>query len=154
MMIFRVAGVALLLLAAGRADGGPEKSADVVEVKLERFTIADGLESFFVSLKVAEGWHVYANPAGAKALADSATTVEFLIDGKRAATNDIYYPEGVVRKGAAGDEYRAYEGSVSFTGWLVWDDTKGAKAISVRARVVAADGKTRLKGSVIAAEVR
>jgi hypothetical protein len=150
---------ALALLATARADDGPKKpgprkSADVVEVKLERFTIADGLEPFFVTVRVAKCWQVYANPAGAKAVAGSATAVELFIDGKPTSANDVYYPKGAARKGAAGETYRAYEGAVTFTAWLRWDDTRDATVITARVKVTATDGKRRLKASVVTAEAR
>jgi hypothetical protein len=154
MIAIGTLGTILILLAAGPADDGPKQSADVVEVKLQRGSLADGLETYFVSLKVAKGWQVYANPAGAKAVAGSATVIEFLIDGKRTAAIDIYYPKGVARKDAAGNEYRVYQGTVSFTGWLVYDDTKDACAVSVRVKVTATDGKKRLKESTVTAEAR
>lgn len=136
-----------------RADAGPKKSADVVRVKLERGSIADGLESFHVWLTIAEGWQVYANPVGVEALAEAATTAEFYLDGKSAATSGISYWKGSARKAADGTEYRAYEGKVSYTAWLLWADTEGAEVISVRVKVVATDGKTRLKESIVTAEV-
>ncbi|MCI0704573.1 MAG: hypothetical protein L0241_26250 [Planctomycetia bacterium] len=83
--------------------------------------------------------------------ADAAAVVEFLADGKKASVHNIYYPKGVVKKGTDSGEYRAYEGAVSFTAWLVWDETKSA-SMSVRVRVVATDGKTRLKESVVTGE--
>jgi hypothetical protein len=141
----------LVLLAPAPAK---KQSADVVQVTLEPGSIADGQETYFVSLKVAKGWHVYANSVGAKAAAGSATAVEFLIDGEPEGTDNVYYPKGVARKGASGTEYRAYGGTVFFTGWLSYADTKDAHVVSVRVKVVATDGKTRLKASVVTAEVR
>jgi hypothetical protein len=145
-------GTVFLLIAAG-PPGGPQ-SADVVEVTIKRGSIADGLETYFVTLNVAKGWQVYANPPGANAPADSATKLEFFIDGNRAGTHDIYYPKGVARKDVTDSEYNAYTGEVNFTGWLVYDDTKDAKVISVRVKVTATDGKTRRKESTITAEFR
>jgi hypothetical protein len=144
----------LALLATGLTNDQPTESADVAQVALEQGSIADGLESFYVRLKVTKGWHVYANPVGAKAAGGSATVVKFLIDGKPVESNDVYYPKGVARKGADGKECRIYEGTVYFTGWLVYTDTKDARVVSVRVSVVATDGKRRLKESVIMAELR
>jgi hypothetical protein len=145
--------VHLVAIAGAGQAGAPKLSADVVEVKLERGSIADGLETYFVSLKVAKGWHIYANPVGPKAVAEHTTTMEFFIDGKRAAVNDIYYPPGVARTDAAGNVYRAYE-AANGTAWLVYEDTRDARVVSVRVKVTATDGKTRLKKSTITAEVR
>ena len=147
-------GAVLALLTAGPTKDMPTRSGDVVQVALEQGSIADGLESFYVKLTVAKGWHVYANPVKAKAPAGPATVVKFLIDGKPADYNDIYYPKGVARKGPDGEEYRAYEGTVYFTGWLVYTDTKDAQAVSVRVKVVATDGKRHLKESVVVSELK
>jgi len=160
-------GPVLIVVAAAASGEGspkgdrPKKSADVVAVKLVRHSLADGLESYFVELKVAAGWHVYANAAGwetsrdrAKPPADATSVIEFRADGKRTSAQDIYYPKGVARKDGARGEYQAYEGTVSLTAWLFWDDTKDASVVSVRVRVVATDGMTRLAESIVTAETR
>jgi hypothetical protein len=61
---------------------------------------------------------------------------------------------GVVKTDPAGKKYRAYEGGTSFTVWLVWDETKNAKVLTARVRVVATDGKKRLKPAIVSAESR
>jgi hypothetical protein len=143
----------LALLTAGPTT--PTKSDQVVQVALEQGSIADGLESFYVKLTVAKGWHVYANPVGKKAAAAPVTVVEFLVDGKPVDYDDVYYPKGVALKGANGKEYQAYKAIVYFTGWLdYFNDTRDAQVISVRVKVVATDGKRQLKESVVSAELR
>jgi hypothetical protein len=154
MIAIGTLGAVWSLLTAGPTKDGPAKSADVVQVALEQGSIADGLESFYVKLTVARGWHVYANPVGKKTAAAPATVVEFLLDGNSVDYDDVYYPKGVARTGANGKEYRAYKGTVYFTGWLVYPDTRDAQVISVRVRVVATDGKRHLKESVIVAELQ
>jgi hypothetical protein len=145
---------AVLILAAGQAAGAPQTSADVVAVTLERGSIADGLETYFVRLKVAKGWRVFAGAAKADAARRSAAVVEFFLNGKTAFTADIYYPEGAARPDDARAGRRVYEGTVSFTGWLDYLDAWDAAVVSVRLTLTATEGKTRLARSVVTAEVR
>jgi hypothetical protein len=144
----------------------PQSSAAVVTASITRFGLADGLESCFVGITIKDGWHVYAGPAAAKetvkedALAGITTdkargvTFEVLLDGKSASMIDTWSHHGVVKTDAAGKKYRAYEGGTSFTVWLVWDETKNAKVLTARVRVVATDGKKRLKPAIVIAESR
>jgi hypothetical protein len=155
MLAIGTLGTVLTLLSAGPTKDMPLKSADVVQVALEQGSLADGLESFYVKLTVAKGWHVYANPLGKKSAAAPATVVEFVVDGKRVEYDDVYYPKGVARKGADGKEYRVFEGSVYFTGWLdYFNVTRDAQVIAVRVKAVATDGTRRLQESVVTAELR
>lgn len=145
----------IVALAAGPRTVEQKSSADVVVVNLSRHSIADGLESYFVEITVASGWHVYANVEGdtstrgrPKPHPDAAAVVEFLANGRQTTLCGVHYPKGVVKKVEGGGEYRAYEGTVSMTAWLIWDDVKDA-TVTVRVRVVATDGKTRLKEAVV-----
>jgi hypothetical protein len=163
--IFNTLGTLIALATPGFVEL-PRSSAAVVSASFARFTIADGLESCFVTLKVKPGWHVYANPASAResAKADAApgittdaargVTMEFRLDGMRASVNDVYHPPGTVKRDAAGTKYRAYEGGTAFTVWLHWDETQNAKVLQARVRVTATNGKTRLKEAVLVAETR
>ena len=65
MMGMSILGAALALVAAGRAEGAPKQSADVVRVELSPGSLADGLEMYYVSLRIAKGWRLFAN-AGAR----------------------------------------------------------------------------------------
>ena len=160
----------LVALAAPGFVELPRSSAAVVTASITRFGLADGLESCFVAIAIKPGWHVYADPAAAKETAkedakedatagittDAARGVTFdvLIDGKPASVNDTWFHRGVVKADAAGKKYRAYEGETAFTVWLVWDETKNAKVLTARVRVVATDGKKRLKEAVLLADTR
>lgn len=156
--------IAIQLLAV--PPGAPRLSADVVRVEFARYTIADGLESCFVTLKVRAGWHVLAAPASAKETkaadakagitTDAARGVrlEFLLDGRAASVVDVWHPPGAVKTARDGTKYRAVEGDTSFTVWLVWEETKDAKWLTAKVRVVATDGKRQLKESVLTAETR
>jgi hypothetical protein len=156
----------LIALATPALAEAPRSSAAVVTASFTRFGLADGLESCFVAIRIKPGWHVYANPAAAKETAkddakagittDAArgVTFEVLLGGKPASVNDRWFHRGVVKTDAVGKKYRAYEGETSFTVWLVWDETKNAKVLQARVRVIATDGKTRLKEAVLVAETR
>jgi hypothetical protein len=156
----------LVALAAPAWAEAPRSSATVVSASFTRFGLADGLESCFVAIRIKPGWHVYAGPGAAKetakddALAGITTdaargvTLEILLDGKPATVNDAWVHRGVVKTGADGKKYRAYEGESAFTVWLLWDETQHARVLTARVRVVATDGKTILKPAVIVAETR
>jgi hypothetical protein len=156
--------IAVQLLAV--PPGAPRSSADVVRTEFARHSIADGLESFFVTLKVERGWHVYAAPASARErekedaragiTTDAARGVrfEFLLDGRAATVVDVWHPPGVVKSARDGTKYRAHEGNSSFTVLLIWDDTKDAKVLTAKVKLVATDGKRQLKESVLTAETR
>jgi hypothetical protein len=150
-----------MAVAGGPAGALPLESADVVTVRLSRLGLADGLENYSVDISAADGWHVVANVEGSDDQRDrpkppegAATLVEFLADGKQVFTHSSYYYKGVAKKDAAGREYPAWEMNGGLTSWVSWEDTMNAKVVSVRVRVVASNGKMRLKESVVSAEVR
>lgn len=163
-------GVGLTLVAAGYASDGLNqstaielRSADVVQAKLELNTLGDGLESYRVVLKVAKGWHLYANLEGcddqggkdnAKRHPDAASVVGYFVDGRRVWMQSTYYPKGVAKKNTEGKEYFAYEGLAGVTTWLDFEDTKQAKVITAQLRVIATDGRIKLKESILTASFR
>jgi hypothetical protein len=166
MIAFGTTVLQLLALATPWLAEVPQSSAAVVEATFARYSIADGLESCFVTLKVKKGWHVYANPtrtkeeaaadakAGVKPRPAGGVACEFLLDGMSASVCDIWYPPGVVQTDALGNKYRAYEGERAITVWLIWDETMNAKVLTARVKVVATDGKRTLKPAVLTAETR
>ena len=146
----------VLALYAARDDAGPKQSAGVVEARFFPGSLADGLETYYVVLKVKPGWWLYGRPSPDRGKADAPAleVMGILADGKRAGTCGIEYPPGKARRDAAGKEHRALEGEFAFQCWVVHDDVKDARAVSVRVRVVATDGKTRLAESVVTATYR
>jgi uncharacterized protein YyaL (SSP411 family) len=132
----------------------PKDSSDVVQVTLSPLSLADGLESYAVGITVAKGWHIYANPVNNKDLAASATTVEFEIDGKPAKYQDLKYPTGTKYKDSSGAEYDVYEGQIGWTVVLAHDETKKAKAVTVKVKLIACDDKNCLKPSTIKVEAK
>jgi hypothetical protein len=143
--------------AAGRAADrakNPKESADVVTVTFERGSIANGLETYFVGIKVAKGWHIYANPVENKELAASTTVVEFEVDGKKVAYQDFKYPKGLKHKDQSGAEYHVYEGDIGWTVWLAHEETVNAKVVTAKVKVIACNDKNCLKPSTIKAEAK
>jgi uncharacterized protein len=132
----------------------PTSSADVVKVVYSAGSLADGLEMYYVTIYVAKGWHIYANPVGNKDLAASATVVEFVADGKPVGALDWVYPKGVKHKDSSGAEYDVYEGVTGGTVLLFHDDVKNAKAVSVKVKVVACNDKNCLKPATIKADAK
>jgi uncharacterized protein YyaL (SSP411 family) len=128
-------------------------SSDVVRIELNRGSVADGLESFFLKINVEKGWHIYANPVGNKDLLDSATQVEMLIDGKVVEHSGIAFPKGTAKTEKDG-AYDTYEGEQTITIRLNRDQTKNAKSVAVRVKVVACDDKTCLKPSTIRVDAK
>ena len=162
--------IVLSLLAAGYAADEPKtstavelRSADVVQAKLELNTLGDGLESYRVMLKIAKDWQLYANLEGSsdqvrhdsdKRHPDAVTVAGHFVDGKRVWMQSTYYPKGIATKNTEGKEYVAYEGVVGITTWLDFEDTKQARVITARVRVIATDGRVKLKESVVTASFR
>ncbi len=129
----------------------PKTSSDVVSVVLKAEAVKDGVQIFTVSVAVAKSWHIYANPPLGKNLAESATVVEVLLDGKPVEAK-IEYPEGTVHKDAGG-EYRIYSGTVSIRGSVDRGDQAGA-TLSVRAKVVACNDRTCLLPATLKADAK
>jgi DsbC/DsbD-like thiol-disulfide interchange protein len=101
-----LAGVAL---PAGRA-GPPRRSADVVNVTAGADAPgADGRQVITVTLAVAKGWHVYANPVGNEELGPPTTVA---VEGKDAADVRVEYPVGELNRDGVVGDYFTYEGTV------------------------------------------
>jgi hypothetical protein len=89
-------------------------AADLVEVRLDERTEAeDGWHRFRLSLEIAPGWHVQANPASEEFLIPTEVTAE-----GGAEVRNLRYPEGEqVEAGFAGGRPLAlYTGRVEVTG--------------------------------------
>ena len=109
-------------LAAGDAEtkgGGqsdsttkPTKSADVVKAELALGPEMDGRRKATIKLKIAEGWHIYANPVGNEQLLESQTQLTIQVNGS-AAKAEVSYPKGKEHKDTSGDKYDVYEGEVA-----------------------------------------
>lgn len=129
----------------------PKSSADVVKVTYSAGNLADGLETTHVTIYVAKGWHIYANPVGNDKLAESATVVEVRADGKKLAYHTPTYPKGTDRKSDLG-EYKVYEGAIGVSVELAHDEIKNAKKLTARVTVVACNDKVCLAPATITVE--
>jgi uncharacterized protein len=145
---------ALRDLPTRMADGikNPKSSADVVKVELHAGNLADGLETFTVSITVAKGWHIYANPVGNDTLAESALVVELRADGKKVATQHVKYSKGTDRKGALG-EYKIHEGVSGVEVEVPWRDVS-EKKLTARVTLVACNDTVCLAPATITVEMR
>ena len=92
----------------------PRDAADVVSAKLELGKVADGKQSFTLTLMIAEPWHVYASPVGNETLKASETTIEVFVGDKKVEAT-IEFPKGKAKKDATG-EYLVYEGTAKISG--------------------------------------
>jgi uncharacterized protein YyaL (SSP411 family) len=92
----------------------PKASSDVVTAEIAVGEESEGRRKVVVTLRVAEGWHVYANPVGSDNLLESQTEVTLFVDGK-AAKAEVAYPKGKKYTDPAGETYQIYEGRVETT---------------------------------------
>ncbi len=130
----------------------PKSSADVVKVEYRDSGLADGLETHIVTITVAKGWHIYANPVGNDKLIESATVIELRADGKKLMHHELTYPKGEAKKGPLGD-YRVHEGAVGFSVVVKYDETNGKK-MTARVTVVACNDKECLAPATVVVEMK
>ncbi|MBA4065544.1 MAG: hypothetical protein C0501_17880 [Isosphaera sp.] len=141
------------LLAAGDVAGpppgkvdppkNPRLSADVMTAALKLDPAAGGRRSFTLTLTVAAGWHVYANPVGNETLADAETAVAVFVGGKEVKSVPVY-PKGK-ETGEGKDKHAIYEGTVTITGSFAAADGE----VEVRVKVVACKEGTCLLPSTL-----
>lgn len=123
----------------------PKASSDVVTAEIAVGEESEGKRKVVVTLRVAEGWHVYANPVGNDNLLDSQTVVTLFVDGK-AAKADVTYPKGKEHRDAAGDRYNVYEGKVVATAAV---NATGIAKVEARVKVTACSNGQCLLPSVL-----
>jgi hypothetical protein len=123
----------------------PKDSSDVVSAKVTVSEPAEGKRTVTLTLAVAEGWHIYANPVGSEDLLDSQTRLTVLVDGKQAKT-EVVYPKGKSITDAAGAKYSVYEGTTTLTATI----PAGKNAlIEARVKFIACkDGKCLLPATL------
>ncbi len=126
--------------------GKPKESADVVKATAKIAASTDAAKSFTVTLTIAEGWHVYAQPVGNDTLADAQTDVRVLIDGKTLEGVKLEYPKGTEVKDADGTRYFVYQGTATITGTLPAGASDQAQ---FRVKVTACNDGMCLRPSVI-----
>ncbi len=90
------------------AQGGAKKSETVVKITpAADKPNADGLQTITLTLKIDDGWHLYANP-----VPDDfpGVPVTVTVDGKNKPKDlKVIYPEGKLVKDAFVGDYRIYE---------------------------------------------
>jgi DsbC/DsbD-like thiol-disulfide interchange protein len=101
-----------LILQSPTTDAAQRKtSKDVVKVDTAaEKPDGNGVQVVTITLKVDEGWHVYANPVGNKMLEDVETKVSIAEDSKPKITR-VEYPPGKTKKDVLGP-YKVYENTV------------------------------------------
>jgi DsbC/DsbD-like thiol-disulfide interchange protein len=100
------------LTGANTACAQAKKSEDNVKITVKAEKPADGKQVVTVTLEVAKGWHVYANPVGNPDLVSSQTAVTFNSGGKPVPAK-VVYPEGALVKDKVVGDYKVYEGTVT-----------------------------------------
>ena len=106
LLAFLTLATAALLLQA-QADGGT-KSADQVKGKATATKPDDkGRQTVTITLDIAKGWHIYANPVGNELLEPGQTRVKFA-----KAKYEVTYPKGkLVVDGK--EKYSIYEDRIT-----------------------------------------
>jgi uncharacterized protein YyaL (SSP411 family) len=126
----------------------PRASSDVVTATLKANPPGeDGARSWTVSVTIAPGWHIYANPVGSDTLRESETTAELIANGKPVKDATITYPRGKPYKDSTGAEYPVYEGTVTITASV--PPRKDLPPVEVHVRVTACKEGKCLLPSVI-----
>ncbi len=106
-------GPALTALAIGLAGSisSAGSKVDPVKIKASAGKSSGDKQIVLVELKIAKGWHVYANPADNDTVADSATVVRVKSAGKAIAAT-VNYPAGNVHQDSMIGKYKVYEDKV------------------------------------------
>jgi uncharacterized protein YyaL (SSP411 family) len=119
----------------------PKETADVVKAEMVVGAENDGKRKVVVTLKIADGWHIYANPVGDDKLLESQTVMTVFVNGE-AQKVEVAYPKGKAHKDTAGDAYNIYEDAAGLSAtFAVPRDAK----IEARVKVIACkDGKCLL----------
>ena len=140
-----------LKVEAPKPPANPKTSADVITMTFKADAMKDGVQTFTVTMAMAKPWHIYANPPLGKNLAESATTIEILMDGKPLDTT-IEYPPGTTLKDAGG-EYQIYSGTIEIRGRVKRTDD-GKTPLAARVKIVACNDRNCLLPSTLKAEAK
>jgi DsbC/DsbD-like thiol-disulfide interchange protein len=124
--------LALLLQTSSTEAAQRKTSKDVVKIDTKAEKPDDkGVQVVTVTLKVDEGWHVYANPVGNNMLENVETKVTIAGDSKHKITK-VDYPPGKTKKDVLGP-YKVYEDTVDIKVHL---QREGADAGPVNLKVL------------------
>jgi uncharacterized protein len=123
------------------APKNPKESADVVKAEIVVGIENDGKRKVVVTLTIADGWHIYANPVGNETLLESQTELSFLYDGEAVKT-EVMYQKGKEYTDSAGEKYNIYKDGTEMTALV---KTPGHPKIEARVKLIACkDGKCLL----------
>jgi uncharacterized protein YyaL (SSP411 family) len=123
----------------------PKESADVVKAEIVIGIEPDGKRKVVVTLKIADGWHIYANPVGNEKLLESQTEMTVYVDGG-AQKVDVIYQKGKEHKDSAGEKYNIYEDAAGMAAIVTATRTA---PIEARVKVIACkDGKCLLPSTI------
>ncbi len=101
---------ALFTLTLASQAGGP-KSADQVKASATATKIdGSGKQTVTISLDIAKGWHLYANPVNHEFLEGAQTRVK--VTAKEKVTASVKYPAGKTHVDKK-EKYDIYEGKVT-----------------------------------------
>ena len=123
------------------APRNPKESADVVKAEITEGIGNDRKRKVAVKLTIADGWHIYANPAGHEMLIDSQTELSVFVDGKPVKA-DVTYQKGKEYTDTVGEKYNVYVDGTEMTAVVGAPRTS---KIEARVKVIACkDGKCLL----------
>jgi uncharacterized protein YyaL (SSP411 family) len=111
----------------------PKASADVVTAALSIAAGKDGKQEATVKLKIADGWHIYANPVGDAELLASQTVLSVYADDKEIEAK-VAYPSGKEHKDITGSKYNIYAGAAEIS--ATFTAPRNAK-IEARVKIIA-----------------
>jgi hypothetical protein len=142
--------VALLACVVGltgwnTVGAAPKKSEENVKFTVKAAKPEGGKQVVTLTMEIAKGWHLYANPVGNPDLATSQTVVRFTSGGKPVAAK-IEYPEGKVEKDATVGDYKIWEGTVTIKAVL---DVSGAGAVEASVAIQTCNESSCLPPSMV-----
>jgi uncharacterized protein YyaL (SSP411 family) len=133
------------------APANPKSSADVVKVAVK--SLGEGpTQKYEVSVAIARGWHIYANPVGMEDLEAARTQVDVLVAGQPVPEIRVQYPQGTAHQDQ-GKSYQVYEQRVviMLSGNLADAAEKGC---TVRIKLTACNDKSCLLPATIKVDMK
>jgi DsbC/DsbD-like thiol-disulfide interchange protein len=101
-----------VLAFALSASAQSNDSSKVVKVSIQpEASSTTEQKSFTITLEIAKGWHVYANPVGNPDLASVQTNISVKSEGTTLPAK-VTYPAGMLVQDAIVGNYSTYEGTV------------------------------------------
>jgi hypothetical protein len=146
-----VVGFALLASQFTLMAGVGKKSDSVVKIAAVAGKLDAGKQMVQITLDVAKGWHVYANPVKNEDLISAATVVKVNAAAKPASV-DVKYPVGKKHTDKVLGDYYTYEGTVAIDA-VVQRAAGDASKLEVSVTFMACDDKQCLQPTTITVKV-